>query len=123
MNESIVVGKKHAKAGMRVIPAHNPFLGILLILYRINVLPGILGEGDVGAGLFRILALDAGGNLDTVIAILSDEHTADFGFAAEERACCRIWRTTSLSTTRVGWRFDGFAFAFMVSRAVWNFLL
>src|ERR1700722_2100375 len=31
-----------------------------------------------------------------------------------ERACCRIWRTTSLSTTRAGCAFDGFALAFMI---------
>src|SRR6266576_7321201 len=30
-----------------------------------------------------------------------------------ERACCRIWRTTSLSTTKVGCVADGFALAFM----------
>jgi hypothetical protein len=36
----------------------------------------------VGAGLFRVLALNACGDLDTLIVILSDEHTADLGLAA-----------------------------------------
>jgi hypothetical protein len=111
VNEGVVLGEKHAKTGMRVIPADNAILGIFLILHRIDVLPGILGEGNVGASLFSVLALNAGRNLDAVIAILADEHAADFGFVA----CCRIWRTTSLSTTSVGCAFDGFAFAFMTS--------
>ncbi len=50
-----------------------------LILYGVNVFPCILGEGDVGTGLFSILALNARRDLDKVIAILSDEHTADLG--------------------------------------------
>ena len=85
VNEGVVVGKKHAESGMRVIPAHDSFLGILLVLHGINVFPGILGEGDVGARLFCILALNARRDLDTVIAILSDEHTADLRLAA--RTC------------------------------------
>src|SRR5437762_6437665 len=40
-----------------------------------------------------------------------------------ERACCRIWRTTSLSTTRAGCTFDGFALAFMTSTLCENVLL
>src|SRR5690349_15665142 len=34
-----------------------------------------------------------------------------------ERACCRIWRTTSLLTSRVGCEFNGFAFALMTQAA------
>src|ERR1700733_2925235 len=36
-----------------------------------------------------------------------------------ERACCRIWRTTSLSTTRAGCAFERFALAFMIP-ALWD---
>jgi hypothetical protein len=82
VNESVVVRKEHAKSRMGVIPADNPFLRILLILYGINVFPRILGEGDVGACLFSILALNTRRNLNTVIAILSNEHTADLGLTA-----------------------------------------
>src|SRR5580704_12283418 len=82
VNERVVIGKKHAKSRMRVVPAHNPFLWILLILDRVNVFPGVLGEGDVSAGLFSILPLDAGRDLDTPVAILADEHAANLGLIA-----------------------------------------
>src|SRR5260370_2491734 len=82
VNERVVIRKKHTKSRMRVIPAYNALLWILLILYGINVFPGILGKGDVGAGLFGILALNARRDLDTLIAILSDEYAADLGLTA-----------------------------------------
>ena len=85
VNEGVVIRKKNAESWMRMIPAHNPLRWILLILHRIDVLPGVLRESDVSAGLFGILPLDAGRDVDAVIAILADEHTADFGFAAGAR--------------------------------------
>src|ERR1700678_457271 len=85
VNERVMVRKKHAKAWMGVVPADDSFLGILLILYGINVFPRILRESHMGAGLFGILALNARGDLNPVIAILSNEHTADLGLAAGTR--------------------------------------
>src|SRR5882762_5630157 len=82
VNECVVVRKKDAKSGMGVIPTHDSLSGIILIIYGINVLPGVLSKCNVGSGLLRILALNARRDLDAVIAILSDEHAADLGLAA-----------------------------------------
>ncbi len=82
VNECVVIGEKDAKSGMRVIPPHDSLVGILLVLYCINMFPGILGESYVSPSLIGVLALNAGGDLDAVISILTDEYTADLGLAA-----------------------------------------
>ena len=56
VNKGVVIGKEDTEARMRVIPAHNAMVGILLIFDLINVLPGILGECDVGASFFGVRA-------------------------------------------------------------------
>ena len=68
-----------------MIPTHNPLIGILLILYGVDVFPCILGKSDMGASFFRILALNACRDFNTLIAILSDEHAADLRLTARTR--------------------------------------
>ena len=56
VNEGVVIGEEYTEARMRVIPAHNAMVGILLIFDLINVLPSVLSEGDVGASFFGVRA-------------------------------------------------------------------
>ena len=58
MNERVVFGQKNAKSRVRMVPAYDPVLRVLPILYFVNVFPRILRKGDVGTSLFRIHAFN-----------------------------------------------------------------
>src|SRR5262249_60209448 len=54
LDEEIVFREKYSKAGMRMVPANDFCVGILLVFDLVDVLPGILSECDVGAALRRV---------------------------------------------------------------------
>jgi len=66
----------------------------------------------MSAGLFRILALNGRRHFD-FRSRSCPISTPQISVDELDRACCRIWRTTSLSTSKVGCSVTGFGFAFM----------
>src|SRR5271165_423733 len=85
VNEGVVLGEKDPESRVRMIPAHNPLIGERPILYRVDVLPGILRKCNVGPRLVGIFPFDAGRDLDALIFILSDQHPTDFSGARGTR--------------------------------------
>src|SRR5262249_17731243 len=81
VNERVVFREEDSESRMRVIPAHDPLAGVLLVLHRVNVLPGILRERDVGSGLVGVLPFDAGRDLNAVILVLADQYSANLSCA------------------------------------------
>ena len=81
MNEGVVIRKKYAEPGMRVIPAHDAFIRIVLILDLVNVFPSVLRERDVSPRLRRIQPRDARGDAHSATIFCADQHSTDFRFA------------------------------------------
>src|SRR5262249_49885639 len=77
--EGIVVGQEDPESGMRVIPANNPLVGILLVLDLINMLPSVLRECDMGAGFLSISSWNAGLNSNFPGPVLPNQNAANFG--------------------------------------------
>src|SRR5258708_29457130 len=81
VDEGVVVGKKNAEAWMRVIPADNALVGEVAILDFVNVLPGVLREGDVRAALRGIRAGNACADVCGTVFKIADQDAASFVFA------------------------------------------
>src|SRR5581483_6184218 len=79
LDKQIMLREEHTKTRMRVVPANNFLVGILFVLDLVNVLPGILGKGDMSATLRGVVALDASFNRHPLMLRAADEHAADFG--------------------------------------------
>src|SRR5258708_14522967 len=63
---------------MRVIPADNALAGEVAILDFVNVLPGVLREGDVRAALCGIGAGDASADVRATVFEAADQDATDF---------------------------------------------
>ena len=85
MYEGVVIGKKNAKAGMRVIPAEDALVGIIAVFDFVDVLPGVLREGATCAPPWAAFT-PAIARLDLDVRLrwtpfLADQDAADFGLA------------------------------------------
>jgi len=76
----VVVGEKDAEAWMRVIPADDALVGEVAILDFVNVLPGVLREGDVRAALRGIRAGNACADVCGAVFKIADQDAANFVF-------------------------------------------
>src|SRR5258708_38155012 len=70
---------------MRVLPPLNPLLRLFLVLDLVNVFPGVLREGHVGARLRRIQSRNTRRNTQAVAVFFSDQHPANFRLAVRTR--------------------------------------
>src|SRR5258707_12571763 len=77
VDEGVVVREKDAEAWMRVIPADNALVGEVAILDFVNVLPGVLREGDVRAALSGIRSGYACADVCATVFIIDDKNTTD----------------------------------------------
>src|SRR5215813_14797201 len=78
VDECVVVRQENTEPRMRVVPAYNSLSLILFVLDLVDVLPRLLGKGNVGASLRGIHARDAGGNFDTAPAFAAKQNTTNF---------------------------------------------
>ena len=85
VNKCVVIGEKNAEAGMGVIPADDALVRKVFVFDLVDMLPSILGEGDVGSRLRRIQAGNPRGDVHPIAVFFADEHAADFGFAIGTR--------------------------------------
>src|SRR5271169_593865 len=79
MDKGVVIGKKNAESGVRVIPADNAGFRVLGVLHFVDMFPSVLRERDVSASLRCVLPGDAGVHMDSIIATDADQNAADFG--------------------------------------------
>src|SRR6201987_3699508 len=70
---------------MRVIPAHNPFFGIFLVLDLVNMFPRVLREGHIPSRLRRIQPGNARANTQSVAVFFPDQHATNFRLAVRTR--------------------------------------
>src|SRR5258708_3227257 len=80
LDKKIMLGKEHAKTGMGMVPADNLHLWKLLVFDLVNVLPGVLGKGDVGPALRGVDSRNASFDQSAVLLHAADQHSAHFGF-------------------------------------------
>src|SRR5208282_1025994 len=79
LDELVVLGKKNPEPGMRVVPAHDALVRIINVLDLVDVLPRILGERHMGAGLRSVDSGNAGLHGHDTVAVPPDQHAADLG--------------------------------------------
>ena len=60
MDELVAVGEEDAEAGMGVVPADHALAGVGRVHLLVDVLPGGVGEGQLGALLFGVGGVDGG---------------------------------------------------------------
>src|ERR1700694_4200297 len=70
---------------MRVIPADDPLVGIILVFDFVDVLPGILRKSNVGTGLSGVDAGNTGFNLQSPVLLATDKHSAHLRLALRPR--------------------------------------
>src|ERR1700730_18089973 len=75
---------------MRMIPTKDPLLRIVAILNFVDVLPGVLREGDVRAALRCVRARNASFNRSNAIRITANENAANLGLAAGSRMLANL---------------------------------
>ena len=63
-----------------MIPPDDTIIGKFFVLDLVNVLPRVLGKGDVSASLLCILAGDACLDLNLPGPVSSNQNSANFGF-------------------------------------------
>ena len=80
VDEQVMLRQKYAEAGMRVVPADDLGVRILAVFDLVNVLPGVLGKGDVGPTLGGVHAGNTGFHQSAFVAGLADQHAANLGF-------------------------------------------
>src|SRR5262249_29273512 len=76
LDEEVVFRKEYSKAGMRMVPSHDLGVGILLVLDLVDVLPGILGEGDMGAALRGVDTGNASLDDGAILVRAANQHAA-----------------------------------------------
>jgi len=92
VDKGVVLGKEHAEARMRVVPADNPLIRVQVVFDAIDRLPRVLRKSHMRSGLGCVDALNGRGDIDSAILKLADQHAADLGLAVRARMLANIAR-------------------------------
>src|SRR5262249_19121905 len=85
VNEGVVVGKKDAETGVRMVPADNPLVGFAFFFFFVDFSPGFLSDLSLVARFRRFHPRYSRGDLHPATVFFADQYAAYFGLAVRTR--------------------------------------